>query len=84
MIKKINNTSSTLIINTFEGFYYDNSSNINIAKISDLADWNGAESNGYVIYPNNHNDVYLTLSDGTIRFDKKLNGDEQYKQIFGS
>jgi len=32
MIKKINNTSSTLIINAFEGFYYDGSSNINIAK----------------------------------------------------
>ena len=32
MIKKINNTSSTLIINAFEGFYYDNSFNINIAK----------------------------------------------------
>ena len=32
MIKKINNTSSTLIINAFEGFYYENSSNISIAK----------------------------------------------------
>jgi hypothetical protein len=56
----------------------------NIAKISDLSDWNGAESNGYVIYPNKHNDVYLTLSDGTLRFDKKIDGVEQYKQIFGS
>ena len=84
------NASTYLYYNSIDDFGYANiigyngKFRFNIAKISVLLDWDDVKSNGYVIFPNNNKDVYLTLSDGTIRFDKKLNGDEQYKQIFGN
>jgi hypothetical protein len=64
---------------------YNKKFRFNIDKISERNnedDWKGADSNGYIIYPNDINNIYLTLSDGEITFESKIIGDSGNKQIF--
>ena len=58
------------------GYYeiigYNKKFRFNIDKNNEIDDWKDINSNGYIIYPNDINNIYLTLSDGEITFESKL------------